>query len=81
MRWLLVTLGFAKDVIEKFSANGKTYEVYVSNGDVYVTYGGVTDTKCQKGFSGDCAFKRYGSCVSRSSMMADIKDKVRNKKY
>lgn len=78
---LVTTYSFAKDVIEKFSANGKTYEVYVSNGDVFVTYAGVTDTKYEKGSSGNCEFKRYGSCVSRSDMMADIKNKVKNKKY
>lgn len=79
---LLSSAGFAKDVLEKFSANGKTYEIYVgySNG-VYVTYANNADTGYVKGSSSDCQWKRYGSCKSYSSMVSDIKYKVANHKY
>ena len=79
---LLSSAGFAKDVLEKFSANGKTYEIFVgySNG-VYVNYAGVTDTKYEKGSHSDCQWKRYGSCKSYSSMISDIKYNVANNKY
>ena len=79
---LLSSAGFAKDVLEKFSANGKTYEIYVGHGNsVYVTYAGSTDTKYEKGGRSDCQWKRYGSCKSYSSMISDIKYSVANNKY
>ncbi|SFV50484.1 hypothetical protein MNB_SV-6-1784 [hydrothermal vent metagenome] len=79
---LLSSAGFAKDVLEKFSTNGKTYEIYVGYGhSVYVTYGGSSDTGYVKGSNSDCQWKRYGSCKSYSSMISDIKYKVANHKY
>jgi len=79
---LLSSVGFAKNVLEKFRTNDKTYEIYVGYGKgIYVTYAGNTDTGYEQGSSSDCQWKRYGSCVSYSSMISDIKYKVANDKY
>ncbi len=79
---LLFSSAYAKEVLQKFQANGKSYEIFIgSENGVYVNYAGVTDTKYEKGSSSSCEFKRYGSCVSKSSMIADIISKVKNNKY
>ena len=74
---------FARDVIHTFKANDKKYEIYVGYGDsVYVTYGGSTDTKYEKGPAGrGCDWKYYGRCVSYSEMISKIQSRVRNHDY
>ncbi len=79
------TPALARDTIDSFSANGKSYEVYVGYGDsVYVTYAGNTDTKYVKASgSNGCQWKKTtsGRCVSESEMLSDIRANVEGKRY
>lgn len=77
------TAAMAREVVDSFQANGKSYEVYVGYGDsVYVTYAGNTDTGYVKGGgTGGCHWKKSGSCKSRGEMLSEIQGKVAGNRY
>lgn len=64
---------------------GKKAEVYVGSSKyVYVrTPVAVYDTGYQQSNStdSDCAYKRYGKCISQSAMLSDIKNKTESGSY
>ncbi|MDO9225474.1 MAG: hypothetical protein Q8M09_01440 [Pseudomonadota bacterium] len=80
---LATTPALAREDVDSFSANGKTYEVYVGYGDsVYVIYAGNTDTGYVKGGgTGGCHWKKSGSCKSKGEMLSEIQSKVAGKRY
>ena len=68
---------FAREVLDTFRANGKTYEIFEDNGSVFLSYGdshgGMADTHFTKG--GSCWTGKDGSCNSTSEMVSKIKSK------
>lgn len=80
---VVATPALARESLDNFSANGKSYEIYVGYGDsVYVTYAGNTDTGFVKGGGyGGCNWKKSGRCVSDSEMLSEIRSKVAGKRY
>lgn len=79
----IATPTLANTTVHTFTYDGgKKAEIYTSSYGVFVkTPVNNWDTKFEKGSSGDCEFKKYGSCYSKSQMIAEVESKTRSGEY
>lgn len=81
----IATPALANTTVHTFTYDGgKKAEIFISSSasGIFVrTEVSTYDTKFKKGSSGDCEFKKYSSCYSKSQMISEVESKTRSGEY